>query len=76
LFDIIGVQVKDAVLYQIIVTFMYVASSVLSTMLCVLFCVYFAFDADCRLRLDRITERKSFKIYQSRECKEKEPLLR
>jgi ABC-type iron transport system FetAB permease component len=67
-----GVPVQDAINYQLIVTFMYVATAGLAVVFTVLGAVYSVFDGQSRLRLDRIEKRptvswklikKSFKTF-------------
>jgi uncharacterized protein (TIGR00245 family) len=55
-----GIPVQDAVNYQLIVTFMYTATSGLATVFTVLGVVVNIFDGHERLRLDRISKRTDY----------------
>lgn len=55
-----GIPVKDAVNYQLIVTFMYTATSGLATVFTVLGAVVSIFDGNARLRLERISKKPDY----------------
>ena len=55
-----GIPVKDAVNYQLIVTFMYTATSGLATVFTVLGAVFSIFDGHARLRLERISKKPDY----------------
>jgi hypothetical protein len=55
-----GVPVQDAVNYQLIVTFMYTATSGLATVFTILGAVFSVFDNHARLRLEKISKKQKF----------------
>ena len=82
-----GVPVADAVNYQLIVTFMYTATSGLATVFTILGAVFSIFDNHARLRLEKISKKQNYsfslknlnsltRYYSSRnECESERPLL-